>query len=562
MKRLIESHLISAIAHGLQAKIAKLCEEAFIFAAVSGDVEQLSALANDKDCTKYQTRIMHSAMYYAAVAGRVNVLRFFIDRYAVVDAQRDCDLCQLGSRSTICMGTPLHAAVWQDHEMAAKVLLEAGANPNTRIYKKCRNIQESDSQSILEWDTSPIHCAASKSNTTMIRILINHGADVNLLNQQGATPLHRSVEGNSLDATRVLLRHGSNPNSRHQGESPLSIAAQKGSIEIAELLISCGANLEDRAKGCTPIEHAAYNHQIEWVRRFVLQESSSLESKRKIPRKYLPELRGVCREEFVVNVESSDDTQVSALLNDSICRLDALGKACGFASAIKNNKENLVQLFLRHNVDLNGWCATEIPLFGNRIHCIGTPLHVAVAHKKHRLIRLLLSKGARVNPETDVENNPLEKCAYNNDFFNHCEYPYHTPLHLAAKVDDVEVLRLLLSRGAKVNVETVWGESPLYLSVLNGNTQAVRLLLSRGAKANPLYQGDPKDIQTCEQNLDPPLHAASRLNHVDIARVLLEAGANPFQKDDDMKKAIDIAIDKKHTNIIRLFRTHQNQNKK
>ena len=54
-------------------------------------------------------------------------------------------------------------------------------------------------------------------------------------------------------------------------------------------------------------------------------------------------------------------------------------------------------------------------------------------------------------------------------------------LHVAARMGHTEMVRLLLDRGADVNVRDRGGRAPLHLACMNGHTDTVRLLLDRGA---------------------------------------------------------------------------------
>ena len=95
------------------------------------------------------------------------------------------------------------------------------------------------------------------------------------------------------------------------------------------------------------------------------------------------------------------------------------------------------------------------------------------------------------------------------------DWNYESPLHLASKAGIRDVVRILLDRGAKVNATNKRGETPLYqlLQVSRGDKLGVAqlLLLGRGADAN--RQND--DYMT-------PLHFASEHGSLEMARLLLD----------------------------------------
>jgi len=67
--------------------------------------------------------------------------------------------------------------------------------------------------------------------------LIAMGADVNVRNEAGQTPLMFAAEKGYADMVQVLLQNGANPKlANSQGESALTIALMKGYTRIAESL--------------------------------------------------------------------------------------------------------------------------------------------------------------------------------------------------------------------------------------------------------------------------------------------------------------------------------------
>lgn len=95
-----------------------------------------------------------------------------------------------------------------------------------------------------------------------------------------------------------------------------------------------------------------------------------------------------------------------------------------------------------------------------------------------------------------------------------------TALHIVAKRSDATYVRFLASRGANVNAQDRDGATPLLLAVTNSCGDCVDVLLARKANTN-LGNGAG----------ETPLIRAVQLRNVDLARKLLDAGANPDQAD-------------------------------
>lgn len=102
------------------------------------------------------------------------------------------------------------------------------------------------------------------------------------------------------------------------------------------------------------------------------------------------------------------------------------------------------------------------------------------------------------------------------------------PLHYAVWQKYYEAANLLLTRGSDVNATDECGYSPLHLSAEHGYTDFVRLLLKCGAKVD--YRPETSEEFPKTTHCDEPLRLAIRNKHKDIARLLLEHGANPNKR--------------------------------
>ncbi len=140
--------------------------------------------------------------------------------------------CQANPNATDSAGrTCLHLSAINGRLDVSRVLLQHGA---------CVNVFD---QQCLG---TPLFCAAMADNPDGIRFFLDNGADVNAgLHEYGISALHCAVRVNCVENVRQLLNAGATPNNVQLfSETPLHIAACMGYDNCICLLIDHGACLE------------------------------------------------------------------------------------------------------------------------------------------------------------------------------------------------------------------------------------------------------------------------------------------------------------------------------
>lgn len=128
--------------------------------------------------------------------------------------------------------------------------------------------------------------AARKGNCEAIRLLLDHGADVDVFGNEKMTPLQRAIESEpskEFPSAKLLLGHGTTLEHRSEyGETAIMLAAKRGDTKLVSLLDDAGADLltEDFASS-TCLHHAADSGHLElfvWLvhRGFQLHAKNSL----------------------------------------------------------------------------------------------------------------------------------------------------------------------------------------------------------------------------------------------------------------------------------------------
>lgn len=265
--------------------------------------------------------------------------------------------------------------------------------------------------------------AARDGHTERIRVLLEHGADPNVRDGPGRTALLAAVLSCLPEAARVLVEHGADVNiADRNGITPLAAAAYRGNAFFVAFLLQHGArpNVRDRF-GKSPIEWAAYYGHDDVVG--LLRRPGAVAPAGR-------PLRGPAGRRL-------DEALIAAAEEGTPAAMAAL--------AARGADPNATVL--------DG--TTEI--------WVRSPLLAAVGAHSEKRVRFLLNHGA--DPNQWVGESLLSDCLMGND------------------PPDLGLLRLLLARGADVNLPDAGGATPLMAAAING-VEATRLLLAHGAKVN------------------------------------------------------------------------------
>jgi len=150
-----------------------------------------------------------------------------------------------------------------DHLEIIKALLDKGANPNTPVKENTLTRTIFTMQWFWEDGATPFVRAAQSSDTVLMKLLVERGADPKATTVNGDNALTASagigwVEGvtyersakENVEAMRMLLDLGLDPNHANvEGRTALMGAALKGRSEVVQLLVERGAKLDQHDRG-------------------------------------------------------------------------------------------------------------------------------------------------------------------------------------------------------------------------------------------------------------------------------------------------------------------------
>ena len=178
-----------------------------------------------------------------------------------------------------------------------------------------------------------------------------------------------------------------------------------------------------------------------------------------------------------------------------------------------------------------------------------TPLHAAVSTNQLEVVKMLLERDAKVTPMINNDTlihkalvNGQEKIALlllEEGVDVQKRYGDQTLLHIAASKGQVDIAQGLLNRGADIHATFNKGVTPLHLAASRGQLNMVRLLLSRNA-----------NLKANTEKKWKPIHHAARFGHDSIVNALLSKGASANVTTAEGKTPLALAKHLHHKDVI------------
>jgi ankyrin repeat protein len=459
--------------------------------------------------------------------------------------------------------TALHWAVYRGDAAMANLLIRAGANV------KAANRDGS----------TPLWLASINGDAKTIGLLLEAGADANEKLPLGRSPLMIASRTGNVDAMKALIDHGADVNAKEtqRGTTPLMWAADEGHAGAIKLLIDSGADIKAHSNA-TPRGRGPALGKANDPRKQVAAQGAARAAGQPSSLNFGGGGGGgrggrgaAGRSRGAGAAGANGDANGDAAGDDA-------GAAVGLTSgrggrggnndggqltpliyAVRANDLDSVKTLLAAGADVNqtsgyGWSPLLVAT-QNRYYQLGaylldhganpnlgnkgdwTPLYLATDNRNIEsgdypvrkgdmdhldFIKLLLAKGANVNAR--VKDSTETRTVFTNQWLDENGA---TAFLRASQSGDVELMKLLLSKGADPKINTVLNVSPLHVAAgigwVEGITyewspqatfEAVKMLIDLGLDVN--LQADTGRTA---------LHGAAHKGRTDVIQILADHGA-------------------------------------
>lgn len=326
--------------------------------------------------------------------------------------------------------TALHIVALFGWVRAARALLVAGANPNSRCHYRDDQLHR------------PLDIASEEGHVEIVRLMVKHRVDIAGADpRNGQTALHVAAASGRVEVVQVLTKAGCSPDLQDgQGCTPLHACVVKNSRDTVDALATAGADINKaNAEGNTPLHLAsAAPHRLAAVGALLAAGAETT------PR------NNEDTSALDLAAKAGHVDLIRALIGAGACVNDKDGDGrTALMLAVKANSASAVDELLSAGADVEAHLNAES----------WTSLHAAAEDSHAGVVRVLLKHGANVHAK-DAEND--------NDS------PLHVAVRQAGMEGALEIVKALLRHDADEEARNDNGLTPVSVVGSMGGPDAAR----------------------------------------------------------------------------------------
>jgi ankyrin repeat protein len=410
-----------------------------------------------------------------------------------------------------------------------------------------------------------LHAAVkNRAEPKLIGMILDQRALVNARNKEGDTALHIAVRMNQRETGEFLIARGADIFAANSaGESPLYLAltAKDG---IRQWMFNPQTFAARDGLGNSMLHYVAQWKMDSFI-PFIVEKGVPVDT-----------ANATGETPLFMAVKYDGASTVRTLLDckANLYARDSLGNSALHA-AVRWNAKNSAITLLESGIDINAHS-----LSGN------TPLHDAVRLGITDLEVLLISRGADLEVRDADGNTPFMEAVMAgyagsmDRLASHGADPMtrnargDTPLHVAVAMERFDLAGVLLRMGVSIHARNTRNRTPFQLS-LSVSPRMVSTLLTKDRINGPddfgnsalhvalqeraapqmvrIIIGQGIRLDAVDSNGRTPLRLAADMGAWDQAKLIADAGADPFSVAVDGKTPAEIALDKGGSGIRALF---------
>jgi ankyrin repeat protein len=396
--------------------------------------------------------------------------------------------------------------------------------------------------------------AAYHSDIALTRALLAAGAKPNIANKYGITPLLQASRTGADQVVQALLRAGADPALAHpEGETALMAAAFAGSLPTVRLLVEANAdvNAVDAYQKQTALMRAAAEGHADVIQA-LLDAKADPNKKAHVTgleeRKHADHATGGFTALMFAARNGHEAAIRTLIAGGADPRLTNGDGATATIIAIVNDRLDLAKTLVELGADPNDGAL----YFAVDMHDATSDMRARDGSRLRAnhdntlgaldLVRVLLDRGADPNKPFVGQLHSYTLCCG--------EEVNSSPFFRAAVAADVEALKLMIAKGAKVE----WSPTEVKREGrggggrgMNANVGKSPAMMALNGGRGAAFGGGPG----FDRLGPPPFREAANREPLEAIRVLLAAGADPNAKDPAGASLLHQAVTARQVAIIR-----------